>query len=59
MVKADWVRNLSRRTVNGRLSAAVLIQLLKTDGIQGFQFGDQKKDGRPVPGNNGASRVRN
>ena len=34
-------------------------QLVKIDRIQGFQFGNQKKNGRPVPGNIITSRVRN
>ena len=33
-------------------------QLVKTDGIQSFQFGNQKKKGRPSLGNNGPSCVR-
>ena len=54
----EWM-NLSEHATKllGRLnwlkSVCTTFQLVKTDGIYGFQFGNQKKPKRPVPGNNG------
>ena len=35
--------NISDKTTNSTATVNPLIQLVKTDGIQGLQFGNQKK----------------